>query len=105
MGLQGAKRQTDRQREGRQREGQRQTGRGENETQRKDGAGGRDGGKTRRGVKTHPSAFLELRVPQFLHEFNKLLIGDSLHAFMLTHRADETVLISSMVGSGDLWGI
>lgn len=47
--------------------------------------------KIRTGVKNPPtpSAFLELRVSFFLHEFNKLLMGASLPDFRLTHRAVE----------------
>lgn len=85
MGLQGAERQTDRHREGDRRGRDRHEGERENEVQRKEEE------EIRTGVKNPPtpSAFLELRVSFFLHEFNKLLMGASLPDFRLTHRAVE----------------
>lgn len=87
MGLQGAERQTDRHREGRQRRGRdRHEGERENEVQRKEEEENQN--RSEESPPT-PSAFLELRVSFFLHEFNKLLMGASLPDFRLTHRAVE----------------
>lgn len=104
------RRETDGPREGRPTDGQREP-RGretENDTQRKEG----EEEEEVRGVgepeeeEGFPCRFLRMfRAPRFLYEFSKLLIGDSLPAFILTHRADETVLISSLVGGGGLLGI